>query len=161
MNAIELLTNDHNKVKELFHRYEQNASGNGHEGDQQLKIAQQVFAELTIHSKLEEDIFYPAARTNAQNGVRDMISEAYDEHHEVDSMIEQLQAMQRIDDTFRQQFQMLQQNVLHHVEEEETEMFPKVRQMMSGELDSLGQQMQQRKQELMSQMSSMSGQRSR
>jgi iron-sulfur cluster repair protein YtfE (RIC family) len=157
MDAISLLEEDHAKVKQLFGQVERSGTmaGEGSQtggmqerGGQMHHLFQQIARELEIHTKIEEEIFYPAARAVDQN----MIDEAIQEHHQVDELISRIRAMQSTDTQFASLMQELMQSVQHHVQEEEAELFPKVRQSMGGQLGDLGRRMYQRKQGLMGQM---------
>ena len=148
MNAVQMLTEDHEKVRGLFQQF-QSAGG------AQQQIAQQVFTELDVHAAIEEEIFYPAMRTQADAQGKEMVAEAYEEHAQVKAMIGELRGMNAGDAQFAARFQELQQNVEHHAHEEESEMFPQAQELLGNQLDRLGEQMMQRKQQLMSTMQSM------
>jgi hemerythrin superfamily protein len=108
-------------------------------------LAENAMAELEVHAALEEEIFYPAVKREVDDG--SMIQEALEEHQTVKQLISELRGMEEADDEFESQFSQLVENVQHHVEEEENEMLPKVEES-ELDLNSLGEQMSQRKQEL-------------
>ena len=148
MNAVQLLKDDHKKFRAMFEQYEQ-AKDEG----KKRQLFQQASTELDAHSKVEEEIFYPAMRQKAGGGEEQkMVEEAYQEHAQAKQLIQQLRGMQATDPQFRTVMQQLQQDVEHHVEEEETEMLPRAEQELSDQLDRLGQEMQARKQQLMGTM---------
>jgi hemerythrin-like domain-containing protein len=103
-------------------------------------------AELEVHAALEEEIFYPAVKKEVDDG-SSMVQEAIEEHQTVKQLISKLKGMQEADEQFESQFSQLMENVQHHVEEEESEMLPKIEESQL-DLNSLGQQMAQRKQQM-------------
>ena len=148
MDPVQMLKDDHQKVKQLFQQFKQTNDQN-----QQQQIADQVLNELDVHASLEEEIFYPALRQKAGGGeYRQMLEEAYQEHAQAKTLIQQLRGMQASDPQFATLMQQLQQDVEHHVQEEETEMLPKAEQELSDQMDRLAQEMQARKQQLMGTM---------
>ncbi len=108
---------------------------------------QQVCAELRIHTRIEEEMFYPAVRR--ASGDPDMVYEAVVEHASASALIHQLENMPADDPMFDARVSVLSEYVLHHIKQEEAEMFPAARKALAGELDGLGQQMAARKTELM------------
>lgn len=139
-DAVALLIEDHNKVKQLFREFEKC-------DDQELKhdLAQQICMNLTIHATIEEEIFYPAAR--AETGDEDQVDEALEEHATMKELIANIRGMSADDDELDSVVQQLREAVEHHVTEEEQEMFPQVRES-EAELEELCEQMQDRKEEL-------------
>jgi len=139
-NAVQLIKQDHKKVAGLFQKYQKTK---GQEAKRE--IADQAMEQLEIHAKLEEEIFYPAAKKQLEDGV--MIKEALKEHQTVKDLIEELRAMDSDDEEFDQKWSELVENVEHHVEEEEGELLP---QTEDSELDlaQLGEEMAERKEEL-------------
>jgi hemerythrin superfamily protein len=144
MDAIELLKADHKKVKGLFKDYEKTDNTR-----EKKKIAGQVFHELEVHSKIEEEIFYPAYRKKADEEGKELTAEAVQEHHVVDVLIQEMKAMSSVDETFDAKFKVLTENVEHHIEEEEGEMFPDAKKTLGKDVETLGAKMEQRKQELL------------
>ena len=151
MNPVQMLKDDHQRVRQLFQQFRQT-----NDQDRQQQIADQVLTELDVHAAIEEEIFYPAMRQKAGGGEeQQMLEEAYQEHAQAKTLIQQLRGMQASDPQFSTLMQQLQQDVEHHVQEEETEMLPKAEQELSEQMDRLGQEMQARKQQLMGQMQGM------
>ena len=148
MNAVEMLLNDHEKVRKLFQEYQQ-AGPQSREG---RDTAQQALMEIMIHSKLEEEIFYPAVRNKGGQEIQGTVEEGYQEHATVDNMIEQLRAMNPTDEQFHTMFRELMQNVEHHVQEEESELLPQARQRLGDDADQLGHEMAQRREQLLQQL---------
>jgi hemerythrin-like domain-containing protein len=143
-DAIELLMDDHKKVKKLFKEYEKLAKQEDTEG--KVEIASQICEELTIHTTVEEEIFYPAAR--AAIGDEDMVNEAIVEHASAKDLIAQIQEMSGDDEMYDAKVKVLCEYIEHHVEEEEKEMFPKAKKAKM-DLEGLGNQIMERKEELM------------
>jgi iron-sulfur cluster repair protein YtfE (RIC family) len=143
MDAITLLEQDHRKVKELFKEFEGLTDrAKAHKE----RMYETIRTELEIHTKIEEEIFYPAARRVDE----DMIAEAIEEHHIVDRLLKELKSTEAGDEQFDAKMKVLMENVEHHVEEEEGELFPTVRREMKGDrLSELGSEMMERKKELM------------
>jgi hemerythrin superfamily protein len=144
-DAIELLKSDHRKVKEMFRRYE--ALGeNAHKTKQRL--AEEIFRELEIHSKLEEELFYPTVRERGDSEVQDVVDEGIEEHHVVDVLIEELRGLSPDEDAYDAKMKVLSENVEHHIEEEETEMLPDAKKILGSETKSIGEEMLQLKKSL-------------
>ncbi|MCC6070000.1 hemerythrin domain-containing protein [Massilia sp. GCM10020059] len=142
-DAIALLTEDHKKVKDLFEKFEKLSDRSK---VNKKKIADQICLELTVHAQVEEEIFYPAVREPIKDD--DLMDEAVVEHASAKELIAQISEMDPGDDLYDAKVKVLSEQIEHHVEEEEGEMFPKVRKA-KVDLVALGEQMAARKQELM------------
>jgi hemerythrin superfamily protein len=146
MDAIELLISDHRKVDGIFQQFEK--GGNTQEFEQ---LFQQLKEELTAHSKIEEQIFYPAVRNNQDTA--GLVEESYREHAQIEQLLQQIPGMDNTSTEWGQKMTELMRDVQHHVQEEETQLFPKVREHFNeDQLQQLGQQLQQLKSELKGQM---------
>jgi hemerythrin superfamily protein len=141
-DAIGLLKADHAKVKELFSQFESARTDN-----QKQKLAQTICQELTVHTTIEEEIFYPAARESIEEA--DLVDEAEVEHQSAKDLISQIQAGNPSDEKWEAKVKVLSEYINHHVKEEETELFPQVRDT-DLDLKALGEQLLARKQELAS-----------
>jgi len=139
-NATQMIRQDHKKVEGLFKKFQQTKGAQA-----KRRLAETAMAELEVHAALEEEIFYPAVKKEVDDG--SMVQEALEEHQTVKQLISELKGMDEVDEEFESQFSQLVENVQHHVEEEENEMLPKVEES-ELDLNSLGQQMSQRKQEM-------------
>ena len=142
MDAITLLKADHKKVEDLFKQVEE-LSDTAHATRAKLFVT--IDRELTVHSRVEETIFYPAlkAKTKKDTEQSDEVLEAYEEHANVKAMIQKLEALEPSDETYNAKLQVLSELVKHHVKEEETEMFKQARQLLSeSELAALGKQIE-------------------
>ncbi len=134
-NAISMLADDHKKVKKLFKDFDK-LKEKGDAADKEA-LVEQICAELTVHAEIEEEVFYPAARDAIDDD--DMMNEAEVEHASAKDLIEQLQAMDSSDPTYDAKVTVLGEYVNHHVEEEEKEMFPKVKKAKL-DLEALGEE---------------------
>jgi hemerythrin superfamily protein len=139
-SATQMIRQDHKKVEDLFKKFEQSKGGGA-----KRRLAENAMAELEIHAALEEEIFYPAVKNEVDDG--SMVQEAIEEHQTVKQLISELKGMEEANDEFESQFSELIENVQHHVEEEENEMLPKVEES-ELDLNSLGEQMSQRRREM-------------
>src|SRR6185312_9968817 len=143
-NALTLLRADHDAVLELFDKF-QSASRK----DQKQKLADQICTELTIHTMIEEEIFYPSIR-EAQGEEADALDEALVEHDGAKKLIEEIENGQAGDEMFDAQIKVLSEYIKHHVKEEYREIFPAARKA-DLDLDELGAQLMARKKELKAQ----------
>lgn len=138
MDAITLLTQDHDTVESVFAKYEQTTE-RAHKT--RRKLVDQMIKELSIHATIEEDVFYPAVRQGVEE-VEDDVLEGIAEHHIVKWTLSELQRAEPTDEMFHPRVTILMEMVRHHVEEEEGEMFPSVKQAMSNdELADLGERL--------------------
>jgi hemerythrin superfamily protein len=146
MDALELLTADHNRVRGLFKRFE-DADEKDDTGKMQ-ELAAKIVEELTIHTTIEEEIFYPAIK-DASDVVKDVVDEGIEEHHVAKSLIEELATVAAGSDQWAAKVKVLIESVEHHAEEEEKEMFPPVRSKTDAATrEGLGEQLAARKVEL-------------
>ncbi|MDQ1812993.1 hemerythrin domain-containing protein [Massilia sp. CCM 9210] len=122
-DAIAMLTEDHREVEELFKQYE--ALGEG-DNDRKKKIADQICTALTLHATIEEEIFYPAVRDAGEDN-EELVDEATVEHASAKDLIAQLQEMDPEDELYDAKVKVLSEQIAHHVQEEEKEMFPKAK----------------------------------
>jgi len=144
-DAIKLLTQDHKDVDALFKRYDKLCGSDG-SAAQKAELARQICAMLTVHTTIEEEIFYPAARAALKE--QDLLDEAEVEHASAKDLIEQIENASPASELYDAKVKVLGEYIRHHVKEEQDEMFPKVRRT---ELDLVlvGEAMASRKQELM------------
>lgn len=144
-NAIELLTEDHEKVKGLFSEFDAIA-GDDSDLEEKAVLVQKICRELVAHMAIEEEIFYPAARSAIDDD--DLLDEAIVEHASAKELIEQLEAMNPDEDQYDAKVKVLKEYIEHHVKEEEEDMFPKIE--ASGlDLDHYGEQLAERKEEML------------
>src|SRR5436853_1988431 len=141
MDALTMLEADHEKVKKLLKELESTT-------DRGVKRREELFAtikgELTLHETIEEEIFYPALKEHPK--AKAMVLEGYEEHHVVDTVMAELEGLDVSDETWGAKATVMKENVEHHIEEEEREMFKQARQVFDKqELQELGDRMAERK----------------
>lgn len=139
-DAIDLIIQDHDSVKDLFDRFR-----TARDRKAKLNIARQAIAELKIHAILEEEIFYPAVRRQVG---KDVMNEADEEHHVAKVLMAELERLDGRDDHYDAKFNVLAQNVRHHIKEEEGEMLPTAHGL-DIDLHDLGREMLRRKESLL------------
>jgi hemerythrin superfamily protein len=118
--VVEMLKEDHEKVKGLFEDFE------SAEGREQADIAATAIRELEVHADLEEKLIYPAIRKHIDED--EMMNEAVEEHHLVHVLIKELKKLKPKDEVFQAKFTVRGELVKHHIEEEEGEMLPKAQE---------------------------------
>jgi hemerythrin-like domain-containing protein len=144
MNAISLLEEDHRKMKKLLSELESTT-------ERGVKTRQELFAtvreELTVHETIEEEIFYPALKEHPKT--KEIALEGFEEHHVVDMVMAEIEGVPFDDEKWGAKFKVMKENIEHHIEEEENEMFKQARQVFDeDELEALGEQMRARKDQL-------------
>lgn len=138
-NALELLHEDHERVKTLFQDFEE-----AEDEETRKQIMNEAVAELKIHAAIEEEIFYPAVR---RAGSEDLVEEAEQEHQSAREIIAELEDMEFSEGGFEEKFRELAREVQHHIEEEESQIFAQA-ELKELDVETLGQQMFKRKAEL-------------
>ncbi len=137
MDAVEFLTKEHEEAKTLFERIEASA-----DPAEKERLLAEVMTALKAHTKIEEEVLYPLLRAQVQGGNK-MFEEAMQEHHEAKKAMKELEGLSPSDSDWQDQFEILMHGVLHHAKEEESEMFPKLRETFSQErLNELGEQLE-------------------
>jgi hemerythrin superfamily protein len=144
-NALELLKRDHDEVDKMFAEFER-IKDDGDDAQKEDLVAR-ICEALTIHARIEESIFYPAARRALQEQGQDLLNEAAVEHQTMKDIVGRLEIAPTSDPLYDAGVKVLSEYVKHHVREEENELFPKVR-ATDLDLQALGRQLAQRKQEL-------------
>lgn len=137
MDALTLLKEDHDRVKKMLAEGETTT-------ERGVKTRGELFArlktELEAHELMEEQVLYPALTEHPR--ARELALEAYEEHHVVDTILAELEQTDPSDEEWTAKFKVAKENLEHHIEEEETEMFPKARQAFSrAELEQMGARM--------------------
>ncbi|MEJ7806003.1 MAG: hemerythrin domain-containing protein [Telluria sp.] len=150
MDALDLLKSDHDKVKRLFREFE-HLSANEDADERKSELVDEICYELTVHAMLEEEIFYPVLRSAIDD--EDLMDEADIEHAGARELISQLDVMYPGDDHFDATVIVLGEEVAHHIDKEESDMFEAAR-TAGIDLDDLGQQLSARKEELDDDLSS-------
>ncbi len=141
MDALALLKDDHEKMRKLLEELETTT-------ERGVKTREELFSkikgELTVHEIIEEEIFYPALRDHPK--AKDIVLEGYEEHHVVDLVMAELEDLPVDDESWGAKAKVMKENVEHHMEEEEGEMFQKARSILDrDELEALGRRMEARK----------------
>ena len=139
MNAIELLKADHDKVDRLFQKVKATE-----EGEEHKELFKKIKAELDVHTHIEEKIFYP--RLKQEEELEDITLEGIEEHHQAKIFLRELSNLTDDSEKFEPKLKVLMEDITHHVQEEEGEMFPKVEKIINeSELKELGKQMEEEK----------------
>jgi hemerythrin superfamily protein len=151
MDAIEMLTDDHNKVRGLFKEF---AGGGGVTGlvrravgsvsaAERRKVVDQVCKELEVHTRIEEELFYPAVKALDDRELTRQVNEALREHDKVKQEVAGLRGTTGDEDDLEDRMTRLENDVEHHATEEENEMFPRLEELMpAAERQDLGRRMQ-------------------
>ncbi len=141
VDAVELLKGQHREMEELFDRLEKASGGEG-----KRKLFTEIADKLAIHATIEERDFYPAVKAKR---TEDILLESLEEHLGIKRVLADLLAIDVGDDTFDAKAKVLKEQVEHHVEEEEDDLFPKVKKLMDKEtLIAIAQQMTATQEEL-------------
>ena len=143
MDAFTLLKEDHKKVSGIFEKLEPTT-------ERGVKTREELFTqlkqELDVHARIEEEILYPALKELKET--EEITLEAYEEHHVVKQLLAELEEMPKDDESWGAKLTVLKENVEHHVEEEEGEMFKDARKVLSQEqIEELGARLEAAKQE--------------
>jgi hemerythrin HHE cation binding domain-containing protein len=141
MDALTMLEREHDTMRKLLTELEATT-------ERGVKTRQELFArikgDLTLHEVIEEEIFYPELKSHPK--AEDIVLEGYEEHHVVDLLMGELESLDVDDETWGAKAKVMKENVEHHMEEEEGDMFRKARQVFDkAELEDLGQRMEQRR----------------
>lgn len=137
MDALALLKKDHDQVKKMLKDLDDTT-------DRAIKTRQDLFERLkfslTVHEQMEEAVLYPALKEHAET--KEIVLEAYEEHDVVDTILGELEQTPFDDETWHAKLTVMRENLLHHIQEEEDEMFGQVRRLFDkATLESLGEQM--------------------
>jgi hemerythrin superfamily protein len=143
MEITKLLEQDHETVKTLIGRFE-SANGQGRE-----ELVAELLDELDIHTQLEEELFYPAVRSEVPDA-EELVAEGMEEHHVAKQLADEIRGLDPDDEAWEAKVKVLGENVEHHIEEEEGELFPKVRDGMDdARRKSLADEVRKAKQRLL------------
>ena len=145
MDALTLLRDDHDKMKKLLSELERTT-------ERGVKTREELFTtvkgELTVHESIEEEIFYPALKEHPKT--KELTLEAFEEHHVVDMVMAEIESLPFDDERWGAKFTVMKENIEHHIEEEENELFKQAKQVFDqDELQALGERMMARKEQLM------------
>ena len=145
-NAFDVLEQDHREVEEWFDEYDELKDS---DEDRKAELAEKICLALKIHAQIEEEIFYPRAREATKDD--DLIDEAIVEHATVKNLIAEIEEMDVGEELFDAKVRVLGEMVKRHIREEEEELFPEL-QSAKVDLDAVGKELAERKEELMSEM---------
>jgi hypothetical protein len=148
-SAITLLKHDHREVQEFFEEYEELDNNRA-----KAELARKICNTLKVHTQIEEEILYPAARK--ATGDNDLLDEALVEHAGAKHLIGEIEAMEVGDDLYDAKITVLGEQIKHHVKEEEEELFPEIEESKM-DVVAVGKQLATRKSELMAQSGMMAG----
>jgi hemerythrin-like domain-containing protein len=139
-DAIVMLKEDHTQVKQLFRRFEQ---AGDEAREEKAGIVQQILTDLTVHTYLENEALYPRVRQLLPD-LEDVVLESYEEHHVADVLCFELAGMSPDDERYDAKTTVLIETVRHHIDEEEKDWFPKVREGLGRKvLQEIGEEMQE------------------
>jgi len=150
-DACDLLDADHRNVRKMFKDYEELIESRARNSAQsKMDLARQICMELTVHAQIEEEIFYPAVREAIKD--TDLLDEAEVEHQSAKELMAQIEAGAEADDMFDAKVKVLGEYVDHHIKEEKSELFAKARAARKLDLVAMRDELEARKEELMSKM---------
>jgi hemerythrin-like domain-containing protein len=149
-DALELLTRDHREIEQLFNRYKSSA-----DESEKTALAERACFLLKVHARIEEEIFYPAARRRIED--KDLVDEALIEHKAAKELIADIEGARLGDPMNEARMQVLSEQIAHHVREEESELFPEVRSA-NIDLMGLGARLFARRQEVLEELTAARGQ---
>ena len=147
-DILQMLMAEHREVKAMFQQYQKLADAAA-DGDERMLLASQICVALALHTQIEEEILYPAARDTLTQD-EDMVDEAYVEHAGAKNLIAQIKTMTSDQPLYDAKVKVLGEYIDHHVREEESEFFPKLRKT-GLDLEAMGERMVERKKSLMAQ----------
>lgn len=135
MNALDLMREDHKKLKKLL-----DETLEARKPSDRAQLIDHVRSELVVHERMEEEVFYPVLKTHPKT--KDIVLEGYEEHHVADVLLDELLEMPEDTDQWVAKVKVLKENIEHHIEEEEGEMFKTAKKVLDrDELESLGGRM--------------------
>ena len=141
MNAIDLLKEDHDRVDKLFQKVQATEEG------EHMQLFEQIFEELEVHTHIEETIFYPQMKEKGDEELLKLTAEGIEEHRQAKMFLRELSSMKNEGEKFEAKLQVLMEDIKHHVQEEEGQMFPMVqKQFNEHALQTLGQELEKEKQ---------------
>ena len=140
MNAIELLKEDHDKVDKLFQKVKATPDGD------HTELFEQIKAELDVHTHIEETIFYPKLKEDGDDELKDIVLEGIEEHRQAKMFLKELAALTDDSEKFDPKLKVLMEDIEHHVQEEEGQMFPMIQEQFDEfTLQELGKEMEKEK----------------
>lgn len=148
-DPVEMLKQDHARVKGLFRKWEAAPAG---QPERRRELVVQIIRELVVHERIEEDVFYPAFRQAAGAKGKEIVAHSHMEHEVVDNLVDQLQQTDLDDPQFEGLLRLVIENVEHHIQEEEEKMLPKAHDVLGADrLEELAGAMMELKEGLIDQ----------
>lgn len=144
MKATELLKKDHETVKKLFSEFEKVSD----KSQKRSSLAEEICEELRVHAAIEEEIFYPAVKTVRDKQAKFDVEEALEEHKQVKAAMADIMKVEGEEPAFGAKMKVLHEDVEHHADEEEKEIFKEAQKLGNERLEELGEQLQERKKKL-------------
>jgi hemerythrin superfamily protein len=146
VQALDLLIADHNRVRGLFAQFKE--AHDNDDTDTMSAVALKIFEDLEVHTTIEEEIFYPEVHDQSED-IGETVDEGVQEHHVVKMLMAEVKQLPDGDDEWVAKMQVLIENVEHHAEEEESELFPPLRSQLGADrLEEMGERLETRKKEL-------------
>jgi hemerythrin superfamily protein len=145
VKATDLLKKDHDTVKEMFAEFD-GISDKAHQ--KRSELAEQIFKELRVHAAIEEATFYPAVRQVRDKQAKFDVEEAMQEHKQIKAAMADIRTVNGAEPAFSAKMKVLKEDVEHHAEEEEKEIFKEARKLGNERLEELGDELQAGKQKL-------------
>lgn len=140
MNALELLKEDHDRVDKLFQKVEATEEG------EHVELFEKINSELEVHTHIEETIFYPQIKEGGDEELQKLVAEGIEEHRQAKMFLRELSEMKTDGERFEAKLKVLMEDIKHHVQEEEGEMFQMIKkQFDEATLNDLGQQLEEEK----------------
>lgn len=140
MNVLELLKEDHDRVDRLFQKVKAT------EESEHKELFEKIKAELEVHAHVEEKIFYPKLKEEGDEELKDITLEGIEEHHQAKIFLRELSNLVEDSEKFEPKLKVLMEDIEHHVQEEEGEMFPMVEEQFDEEtLEQLGREVEEEK----------------
>lgn len=143
MDALQLLREDHRRVKDLFRQFSE-----AEDGSTRKAIVDETIAELMIHAQLEEEVFYPAMQ---REGLTEIVTHSEAEHEAAETIMEELIGIDARGTQLQARFQVLAELVIEHITEEESQLFPRAAELGFERLENLGDKLQQLRNQLLTQ----------
>lgn len=140
MNAIELLKSDHDKVDKLFQKVKAT------DEQEHPALFEKIKEELEVHMHIEETVFYPWIKENAEGELKDLALEGVEEHRQAKMFMRELENLAEDSEKFDPKLKVLMEDIEHHVQEEEGQMFPKLeKEFDAAQLEEIGAEMEKEK----------------
>jgi iron-sulfur cluster repair protein YtfE (RIC family) len=140
MNALELLKEDHDRVDRLFQKVQATDEG------EHIELFEKINSELEVHTHIEETIFYPQIKDGGDEELQKLVAEGIEEHRQAKMFLRELSQMKTDGERFEAKLKVLMEDIKHHVQEEEGEMFHMIeKQFDESSLEEIGAQLQEEK----------------